>query len=175
MDELVKACDFCGKNIGSRFLWHLKLTYGNWGGFGAREICVDCAVEHFKMSREKVLFFQELCDFRRENGVNRGYYTDGDKPWSKKMVGLFATRLKNKGIPVLDYGVPLYRINVKGGSWNEYKDVFLHDLLGKKEGLVDKGQEKIQAEVDEEIYGELEKNHDAFLSLIGVDVKKVKK
>ena len=164
VEEIKKLCDYCKNPIDSKYVWHLKLTYGCQGGFGAKELCINCAVNSYKMSIDKVRFFQELVDFRKGEKVSRSIWDT--TIWSKKQVGAFATILKNKGIPIKDYGIPIYKIEIKG-SWGQYREVSLHQLLGR-DVVVDDSQ----SAVDSGVYDELEKNHDKFLRMIGVDVSK---
>lgn len=154
-----RFCDKCNSRIESRFLWHITSLYGNNGGVVGLDLCRDCVCKIFDVSINKVKFIEQVTEFRKERRKNR--YSG--EAWSKTEVGIFASRCKKLGIPLADYGEPLYCVS-KGGS---YKYVHLHQLLGK--GKIQADPDVVQEKIDSKVWDELEKNHDKFLKAMGID------
>lgn len=154
-----RFCDKCKSKISSRFCWHITSLYGNNGGVEGLDLCRDCIVKIFSVSINKVRFIEQVTEFRKDRKKNR-YSSEA---WSMEEVGIFASKCKMLGIPFADYGVPLYCVS-KGGS---YKYVYLHQLLGKSKVQAD--PDVVQEKIDSKVWDDLEKNHDKFLKLMGID------
>lgn len=161
-------CEECKKETEENY-WYIDLKYKNIKKLTDIKLCTECASKITKTSINKMRFLEELYKFRKEQ-FGKGN-RDGEK-WTKKQVGIFATRLKKANIPITNYDIPIYE---QYGEFepNAYyrKEIHLHELLGQgKTKIKDPEQEKI----DEEIWKEIEENHDKFLEAIGIKDKKKK-
>jgi hypothetical protein len=152
-------CQLCDAKISTRYNWYFGTRYGQASELSGITVCNKCVAKTFKVSFNKIRFIEELYDYRKE--LSKSKYASRYEIWTKEEVGVFATRLKKKKIPLAEYDVPLY--------YHNGHNVYLTVLLGKREIEVDVDEDR--EEIDGEILKDLEKNHDKFLRSVGIETK----